>query len=66
MALRVLDTCFGCGACESACHSRAISQGEDFAVVYVVDPLLCNDCMDCVRVCPIDALVPDLDWAVCF
>jgi ferredoxin len=65
MALRVLGSCFGCGACESACPSAAISQADSFAIVYVVDPLLCNDCLDCVRVCPVDALVPDPGWAVC-
>ena len=66
MALRVLDSCIGCGACESACSQRAIGQADTFAVLYAVDPLLCNDCMDCVTVCPVDALVPDPEWAVCF
>ena len=65
MALRITDACFGCGACESACDFVAISQGDSFPVVYVVDPLMCNDCMDCVRVCPVDALVSDPECAVC-
>lgn len=65
MALRVLASCIGCGACESACGRGAISQADSFAVVYVVDPLLCDDCMDCVPVCPVDALVADPEWAVC-
>lgn len=65
MALRVRESCIGCGACESACHARAISQSESFAVAYVVDPLLCNDCLDCVVVCPVFALVDDPEWAVC-
>ncbi len=65
MALQILDGCIGCGACESACGQRAISQSESFAVMYVVDPLLCNDCLDCVTVCPVDAIVSDPEWAVC-
>lgn len=65
MALEVLDGCIGCGACESACLQRAISQADSFEVSYVVDPLVCNDCMDCVSVCPVDVLVPDPNWAVC-
>jgi ferredoxin len=66
VALEILDGCIGCGACESACEQRAISQSESFPVVYVIDPLLCNDCVECVRVCPIEAIVPDPVWAVCF
>lgn len=66
MALQVNERCIGCGACESACSQGAISQAETFPVIYLVDPMRCNDCMDCVTVCPIDALVPDPRWAVCF
>ena len=65
MALLITDACIGCGACESACGQQAISQGESFPIIYVVDPLLCNDCMDCLRVCPVNCLVPDPQWAVC-
>jgi ferredoxin len=65
MAFRVLETCIGCGACEFACPSAAISQSEGFPVVYAVDPLRCNDCAECVPVCPVDALGPDPEWAVC-
>ena len=66
MALRILSSCIGCGACESACDQQAISQAESYAVAYLIDPLLCNDCMDCIRVCPVDTIVVDHDWAVCF
>lgn len=66
MALEILDACIGCGACESACAQQAIGQSDSFPVVYEIDPMLCNDCGDCVRVCPVDAIVPDPVWAVCF
>ena len=65
MALLVVDDCIGCGACEVACPQDAIAQGDDFLVVYVIDPLLCNDCRDCVAICAVDALQPDPAWAVC-
>lgn len=60
-----LEECLGCGACESACPPGAITQGGDFPVAYVVDPLLCNDCERCLVVCPVEGLVPDAAWAVC-
>ncbi|MHB1519031.1 MAG: 4Fe-4S dicluster domain-containing protein [Acidimicrobiales bacterium] len=66
MAYLVADTCIGCGACEFACRRGAISQTEEFPVVFVVDPLSCDDCADCVAVCPVDAMAPDPAWAVCY
>ena len=66
VALEVdLDECLGCGACESACPQGAITQSDGFIVTYVIDPLLCNDCVLCLDVCPVDGLVADPDWAVC-
>lgn len=66
MALAVTEMCIGCGACELACRRGAISQGEAFPVLYEVDSLLCDDCEECLVVCPVDALVPDPTWAVCY
>jgi NAD-dependent dihydropyrimidine dehydrogenase PreA subunit len=66
MSLRVDEAeCLGCGACEFACPAGAISQSAGFPVAYVVDPLRCNDCDQCLDVCPVDGLVPDPSWAVC-
>ncbi|MDA8147769.1 MAG: 4Fe-4S binding protein [Actinomycetota bacterium] len=65
MAYRVGDGCIGCGACEFACPTAAISQTADFPVTFVVDPLGCDDCARCVVVCPVDVLAPDPAWAVC-
>jgi len=65
VSLMVTPECLGCGACEMACPTGAISQSDDFRVAYTVDPLLCNDCLDCVPVCPVDSLVADGRYAVC-
>lgn len=65
MSLKVLEECLGCGACEIPCEPGAITQGTDFQIAYVVDPLLCNDCGECIPVCPVEALVEDGEWAVC-
>ncbi|RIK08883.1 MAG: hypothetical protein DCC49_08185 [Acidobacteria bacterium] len=65
MSLKVLDDCLGCGACEIPCEQGAITQGDDFQIAFVIDPLLCNDCGECIPVCSVDALVEDSEWAVC-
>jgi len=65
MSLMVTAECLGCGACEIVCPTGAISQSDDFRVAYRVDPLLCNDCQDCIASCPVDALVTDDRFAVC-
>lgn len=53
--IRVTDACTQCGHCTSVCTSnvRVSEEVHDFGMV--VDPG-CMKCMDCVEVCPNDAL----------
>lgn len=62
MATTITSDCINCGACEPECPNNAISQGDP---VYVIDPLLCTECVGfhdyeaCAAVCPVDCCVPD-------
>ncbi len=49
------DKCEGCGHCTAACTSNVRVHEEISAYGMVVDPG-CMKCMDCVSVCPNDAL----------
>ena len=53
--IRVTDACNACGHCTAICTSNVMVHAEvrDFGMV--VDPG-CMKCMDCVSVCPTDAL----------
>lgn len=55
MAVKVLDTCIGCGACESICE--AVFKVEDIAVV---NEAAVADNIDCVKeaadACPVSAI----------
>jgi polyferredoxin/tetratricopeptide (TPR) repeat protein len=53
--IRVTDACEGCGHCTASCSSnvRVHEEVRDFGMV--VDPG-CMKCLDCVSVCPNDAL----------
>ena len=53
--IRVTDACQHCGHCTSACTSNVRVHEEVARFGMVVDPG-CMKCMDCVSVCPNDAL----------
>jgi len=53
--IRVTDACHHCGHCTTACTSNVRVHEEVALYGMVVDPG-CMKCMDCVSVCPNDAL----------
>jgi NAD-dependent dihydropyrimidine dehydrogenase PreA subunit len=59
------DACIGCGACDFSCPTGALTKTESFLGLFVIDPFTCNDCKECVPMCPVLAIVPDPDWPVC-
>ncbi len=64
MALMITEECTSCGACVDDCPNDAISEGD---LVYVIDPSKCTEWVaffdepQCVRLCPIECIVPDPD-----
>ncbi len=53
--IRVTDACHACGHCTAVCTSNVLVHAEVREYGMVVDPG-CMKCMDCVSVCPNDAL----------
>jgi ferredoxin len=64
MAMKIVEDCINCTACEPECPNGAISRDEA-ADTYVVEPGRCTECVGaydspcCVEVCPVDCIVPD-------
>jgi ferredoxin len=62
MAYKITDECISCGACESECPNKAISEGD---TTYKIDPAKCTECVGshdsskCAEVCPVEAPQPD-------
>ena len=61
--IRVTDACEGCGHCTAVCTSNVRVHEEVREYGMVVDPG-CMKCLDCVSVCPNDALVLRIRQAV--
>ncbi|MDA8193178.1 MAG: YfhL family 4Fe-4S dicluster ferredoxin [Thermaerobacter sp.] len=65
MALKIIDQCISCGACEPECPNGAISEAAD---IYVIDPDHCTECygfyatQQCADVCPVESCVMDADY----
>jgi ferredoxin len=57
MAMKIVDECINCAACESECPNQAISPGDP---IYVIDASRCTECVGayetprCKEVCPVD------------
>ena len=64
MSLIITDECISCGLCVEECPNQATSEGDP---VYVINPALCTESVgffnepQCVKVCPVDVIVPDPD-----
>ncbi len=62
MAYKISDECISCGACESECPNKAISEGDS---QYKIDAAKCTECVgsfpssQCAEVCPVGAPGPD-------
>lgn len=63
MAMKIVEECINCGACEADCPNEAIEQGDS---IYLIKVERCTECVgaydeaQCVSVCPIDgAIVKD-------
>jgi|SRR5437764_11703056 len=67
MSLKVIeDACIGCGGCEFACPTGALTKTDSFLGLFAIDPFGCDDCGLCIPKCPVDAIVPAEGWPVCY
>jgi ferredoxin len=60
MAMKILEECINCGACEPECPNEAIDQADP---IYLIHAEKCTECVgaydkpQCVEVCPIDGCI---------
>lgn len=66
MSFKVIESaCIGCGGCEYACPTGALTKTDSFLGLFAIDPFTCDDCGLCVGKCPEAAIVTDTTWAIC-
>ena len=53
MAVKINESCVGCGACIDSCPVEALTMADDKAVC---DAEKCVDCGACVDTCPVSAI----------
>lgn len=62
MALKIIDTCVNCFACEPLCPSQAIYKAEAY---FLINPKKCTECEgafdvpQCAAICPIEGAILD-------
>jgi len=60
MTMKITDECISCGACEAACPTESIGEGDG---LYVIDAATCVECVghfdspQCAGVCPVECIV---------
>ena len=60
MAMKILEDCISCGACEPECPNEAITQGDTVYDVAAEKGTECVGAFDtpkCVEVCPVDGCI---------
>jgi len=67
MSFWINPVCHGCGMCVPSCPRGAIhsSDPDHYLAAFQISSIDCNDCTKCAIVCPVSAIGPDPDWAVC-
>jgi ferredoxin len=68
MALRIVESCVNCWACEPLCPSQAIRAAQPH---FVIDAAKCTECLgefadaQCASICPVEgAIVNELNEAL--
>ena len=62
MALKIINTCVNCYACEPLCPSQAIYKAEAH---FLINPRKCTECKgdfhepQCASICPIEGAILD-------
>ncbi len=62
MALKIINTCVNCYACEPVCPSQAIYKADAH---FLINPRKCTECVgdfddpQCATICPIEGAILD-------